>query len=692
MTKAEICAFALTLSLLVSLAACGGVSQKVEPAMSAPAQTSTEPAQVSAAPDAPAALSAPEETVIRVSTADAFLNAIAPGAVIELAPGTYNLTEYLDGVSDDISDYVERGFCSDGWQAEVNRVDGLTIRGAESDSVVVVVEPRHADVLYFNACSDITIENVTFGHTIEPGNCDGAVLDFSSCQNVTLNALDLYGCGTYGVAAEHTTGITLSDSIIRDCSYGIISLNVCGDVTAKSCTFKDNNGYDLLSINNSFVHFDGCAFTGNEGDEFLHASAWYGDDSGARFDGCTFDRWESERLSEELKGHGNYMIGSDCQFKVEIGRRIVRATNVEQLLENIAPDTEILLAPGKYNLSDGLTELREQKGDFFAESLAFVQINEEYDGPELIVTGVSGLTIASESGCANDTQIVTDPRHADVIRFENCSGTGIMNLTMGHTEGGDCSGDVLYFADCGGTVLYGLDLYGCGVYGIGTNACGRLSCFDSTIRDCKYGALELYSALERQMFLNCVMTGSGSGGYFYADGEPKEKFYFYRCFFGNRESNSFAFDDAITAEACSWSQITDYPDSLMAYNLYEPVALDTTHVKTVPFDTQVLASVRYYLCYEVIDRQLGNVTLEPAASKKLLTFEKNGTGFLLDNNGVQHPYRFVMGSNYSCVLSFDDGREGMLSLCTDQGEILPGSEAGHIWLQLYLGDEVLWFY
>ncbi len=70
----------------------------------------------------------------------------------------------------------------------------------------------------------------------------------------------------------------------------------------------------------------------------------------------------------------------------------------------------------------------------------------------------------------------------------------------------------------------------------------------------------------------------------------------------------------------------------------------------------------------------------------------DGTGCLLDHDGAQYSYRFAMDSNYSCVLTFDDGRKATVGLCADQGGALPGSGEGRIWLQLYLGDETLWFY
>lgn len=309
--KLNICAFALALLLLVPLAGCGVASDKEEPA-GTPGQTATP------APTLPESPTPPEESVVKeevihVSTAGEFLEAIAPDVVIELAPGTYNLTEYLREASDNVSDYVARTF-TDGWQAEIHEVERLTIRGAKDGKVEVVSEPRYSDVLYFNDCSDIVIENITFGHTIEQGNCEGAVLAFDYCRKISLDGLDLYGCGTYGVVADHTVGIALKDCIIRECSYGIVDL-LCSDTVFEGCTFRDNRGFDMLSLSGSFAHFEGCSFSGNEGDNFLPAYYHSDSESGARFELCTFGSWESQRLNEELKDNGSFVIGEDCRFE-----------------------------------------------------------------------------------------------------------------------------------------------------------------------------------------------------------------------------------------------------------------------------------------------------------------------------------------------------------------------------------------
>lgn len=687
--------FALVLALLLLLVGCDTTSGTPEPsetpapASAAPALSPTPTDEPEPEPTAePEPEPEPEDGTIHVSTAGEFLEAIAPGAIIELAPGTYNLTEYFHEASDHISDYVSRSFVADGWQAEIQLVEGLTIRGAESGEVEVVVEPRYSDVLRFSACSDITIENITFGHTIEQGSCEGSVLEFSYCRNITLAGLDLYGCGTYGIDANHTTGISLKDSIIRDCSYGIMNLSFCSDFGAENCTFKDNGGYDMLSLYDSFACFDGCTFSGNEGTGFLPTSAG---DSGAIFERCSFDRWESQNLNEELKGSGGYVIGDDCTFKVASARRVVHVSSMEQLIESIAPDTELLLAPGSYNLSDTLNALLNEEGEHFNASRDYVRIDQEYDGPELVIQNVSGLTIAAESGSAADTEIVTDPRHADVLVFENCTGIGVMNLTIGHTELGDCAGDVLYFKGSSHIVLSGLDLYGCGVNGISTESCGSLMCFDSTIRDCEYGALQLYDAQGRHMFLNCIMTGSGSGGYFFADDQHLGNFCFFRCTFGEWESNTLAYNRYVTTEDCSWSDITWYPEEYEEDD-YEPVPLDTTKLKLVPFDAQVLTDEHFYLCYEEVDGQSGDISFDSGYDIRMLTFEEDGTGIFQVNESTQRSFSFVMDGSYLCMLSFDDGGEAAITLYADQGEALPGSAEGWIWLALSLDDEMLWFY
>ena len=287
--------------------------------------------------------------------------------------------EYLRKASDNVSDYVTRTF-NDGWQAEIHGIDKLTIRGAKDGTVEVVAEPRYCDVLYFNDCSDIIIENITFGHTIEPGNCEGAVLAFDYCQTISLDGLDLYGCGTYGVVADHTVSIALKDCIIRECSYGIVDL-LCSDTVFEDCTFKDNRGFDMLSLSDSFAHFEGCSFTGNEGDSFLPAYYHSDSESGARFERCTFGSWESQRLNEELKNHENFVFGDDCQFESEESQEDSEFFALDLTrLKVTSFDTKVLTAKEYYILYEIMDSISGEVNFETGDDVRFLTFEEDGRG------------------------------------------------------------------------------------------------------------------------------------------------------------------------------------------------------------------------------------------------------------------------------------------------------------------------
>ena len=189
------------------------------------------------------------------------------------------------------------------------------------------------------------------------------------------------------------------------------------------------------------------------------------------------------------------------------------------------------------------------------------------------------------------------------------------------------------------------------------------------------------------------MTGSGSGGYFYADDGSDGEFYFYRCTFGERESNSLVFNDRITAEDCSWSEITEYPDySEESQKDGAYFVLDTTRLKVASFDAQVLTAEEYYILYEIVNKTSGEVSFETSDDVRFLTFEEDGRGCFWTDNEKGRPFNYEMDSAYSCAISFDDGDKASLGLYADQGGALPDSKEGSIWLAQYLGDEVLWCY
>ena len=236
-----------------------------------------------------------------------------------------------------------------------------------------------------------------------------------------------------------------------------------------------------------------------------------------------------------------------------------QVSSVEELLEAIRPGAGITIAPGKYNLTDFLGTLSDDQITKWNNDHPYVQIYQVFDGLEIWVHSVPDLYIEGGSKNTADTEIVTEPRYACLLTFCNCPNLELQYLTMGHTDRGNCSGDVLDFNSCRDVKLTSMDLYGCGVYGIGAvNRCGDFLVKDSVIRDCEYGPLTMEGCKGAIVFENCSLTGSLGGGFF--EYREDASLTFKKCSFGENETNSWYFDEYATFEDCEWSEITMYPD------------------------------------------------------------------------------------------------------------------------------------
>lgn len=153
---------------------------------------------------------------------------------------------------------------SDGRQLTIMGLHDLTIRGERNTQIVV--EPRYSFVFSFINCEKISISNLTLGHTNE-GYCEGGVIGLEKTNQFNITSCDLYGCGTYGIVANECNGLTMENSIIRDCSYGIMELRGADLVTFNRCDFYRNREYGLVFVDAecSFVTFSDCRFAQNKG-------------------------------------------------------------------------------------------------------------------------------------------------------------------------------------------------------------------------------------------------------------------------------------------------------------------------------------------------------------------------------------------------------------------------------------------
>ncbi len=198
-------------------------------------------------PDAYTAEIVKYETVT-VSNAVELLDAIGSYKRIVLSEGEYNLSKVRERAD---NDFIAEIDCGDGIEYSVLGVKDIIIEGEEGKTVTVVIEPRYANVLSFAQSEHVALKNITMGHSIAPGFCLGGVVSLEGCVDVNMENLYLYGCGTYGVIAEQSIDVTIKNTEIYECTYGLTEISYSENVLFDNCIFRDTGEYDMFSINES---------------------------------------------------------------------------------------------------------------------------------------------------------------------------------------------------------------------------------------------------------------------------------------------------------------------------------------------------------------------------------------------------------------------------------------------------------
>ncbi len=220
------------------------------------------PANARGATDAdPAQVSPPDDrAVIRVNSVAGFLDAIGSDRAIELAPGEYRLSEFQNRAGPSIRWLPNH----DGSTLSIHGVRRLRIAGRPGKETRLIVEPRYVFVLHFEACQDIELTNLVLGHAPEEGYCDSGVVGAVDCERLSLKDCDLFGCGTYGLVLDRVRDFRFEDSIVRECSYGILNLSGCVGATFVRSRFTNNREYSGFAITASgTVTFTDCVVAEN---------------------------------------------------------------------------------------------------------------------------------------------------------------------------------------------------------------------------------------------------------------------------------------------------------------------------------------------------------------------------------------------------------------------------------------------
>lgn len=367
----------------------------------------------------------------------------------------------------------------------------------------------------------------------------------------------------------------------------------------------------------------------------------------------------------------------------EEAEEVIHVSSTEEFLEAIAPGVTIFVEPGYYNMSEYLEEVRTWKGYDWNAEHPYVKLEYCYDGVEVVIKNADDLTIMGDVESLAQTEIVVEPRYAAVLTFYNCCNLNLSFLTMGHTETGACSGNVLNFYGCKNITLSAMDLYGCGVYAIETGkGTGDLYVYGSTLRDCSEGSLFIMEALGDFEFHDCTFIGSYCGGYY--ENSADCELYFYNCIFGEEETNTWYFWKDIHTMDCTWSEVTEYPD----YE-YEPV-FDIENMQEIGCDEYFLED-SWWIGYAIVNPESGEMTYLPYETEDgtfvnvQIELNEDRTGQVVYGD-MTYEVTWGCEDNTACLQT----TEGFNMYMTRYELVEDG--ISYYWMLLEMNNELIWLY
>lgn len=443
---------------------------------------------------------------VTVSNVEDFLGAIGPNRDVRLRAGDYKLLNARDYGQPTKSPYYSWEPVFDGYQLVIHNVQNLSIRGEIGKETQILAAPRYANVLYFRNSSNLWLQDLTVGHSPQEGYCSGGVLHFENCRQVDGGSLYLFGCGSVAVTAQGSKNLTVHSSDLYDCTYNALTMYNSSDVLVDSCHIYDMNclgplvelkGCTGATVQNCLIEnsvasrlletADGegkLVFAYNTVQNCSFEQEMLQTKQETQIEGCNFrdistSRWEAADNSEPLPVETTTEPEPE-QPQEPVEPQEVTVSTVDDLLAAIAPNTTISLEPGTYDLT--------YAKDYGEPNLSgSYRWSEAYDGWELTIQA-DGVRLIGKG----DVEVVTQPRYANVLHFENCRDFQVQGLTLGHTpEQGSCSGNVIRMDGCSNGTVDSCDLYGCGTTGIVAMETRDVTVQNSTIHDCSEGGLYL---------------------------------------------------------------------------------------------------------------------------------------------------------------------------------------------------------
>lgn len=236
------------------------------------------------------------------------ISSIASDTTIILKNNIYNVSNLLIEKNDNI--YNEKVF--DGSQLIIDNVSNLIIKGEDNNCVQILAQPRYANVITFRNCTNITVESLTLGHTTAKGYCVGGVLKFENCKVINIIKDILFGCGTEGITLDNTENVKVDSSVIKECTYGIMSIRNSSSINFASCNFFKNMCYYSFNIYDSYnILFENCNIYNNVSLEERDMFNKINNDS--KFVNCNiYDNLDNSKSKDEEMSNNKFSPNQKC--------------------------------------------------------------------------------------------------------------------------------------------------------------------------------------------------------------------------------------------------------------------------------------------------------------------------------------------------------------------------------------------
>ena len=402
-------------------------------------------------------------------------------------------------------------------------------------------------------------------------------------------------------------------------------------------------------------------------------------------------------------------------------------TTAQEFIDAIRPGAKIVFAPGTYNLTDyteGLWNNSSVEDIEYGGILGLTEWTELvrcFDGVELKIKDVDGLVISGGSEVRTETELVISPRYAAVLVFDKCKNIELANLTMGHTDTGDCTGNVVDLYRSESVRFHNTDIYGCGVYGIGAyNGSADIHVYNSKIHDCSYGAIDYDWGMGLFEFIDCELVDTAGLSY---SATAYSKLRFERCTLGDWETTALMFrDDVEHIDCIEGEMVGEYPDyedygDTAPYwygQPFDPSTFDFDSMEEAYDDEYIAAKPQYdyyssWTGYMKVQSATGRTTYLPSYDVAADAPVYISCGFRFpDDDDVDGKPEFYLSigeeyyqgtwyydSVYSAVLQLNENEDGgryggmnaYVSVYRDMDV-----EGSHPWLMLQLGNDVYWLY